>query len=188
MRKRYLVLVLGLILLVAVIGCGKKEQQGAPAEESTGETTTLKIYPLDSMAGIISQTGDQLVLEIDPQVSADGNGSLRIVAADPATVRLYEAGDLDVEDARLTYRAKLRTEDVTGKVYLEMWCHFPEDGEFFSRGQAAALSGSNDWVTVETPFFLKTGQNPDQIKLNLVFEGTGTVWIDDIRLIRGPLQ
>jgi len=187
MRQRYTVIILCLVLIIAAIGCGKKEQQ-AQQEQTTDQTATLKIYPMDSMAGIISQTDENLVLEIDPQISADGNGSLRIDAAGPATVHLYEAGDLDVEDARLIYRAKLRTENVTEKVYLELWCHFPEAGEFFSRGLAAALSGSNSWMTAETPFFLKAGQNPDQIKLNLVFEGTGTVWIDDVRLIRGPAQ
>ena len=187
MRKRYVLCILCLALLAAVAGCGQKEQQEQQAE-SPQETATLKIYPLDSMAGLISQTDDQLVLEIDPQISSDGNGSLRIDAAGPATVHLYEAGDLDVENARLIYRAKLRTENVDEKVYLEMWCHFPQAGDFFSRGLAAALSGSNSWVTVETPFFLKAGENPDQIKLNLVFEGAGTVWIDDIHLIRGPVQ
>jgi len=187
MRQRYNLFILCLVLLIAVAGCGNNGQQ-EPQETSTRETATLKIYPMDSMAGVISQTDDRVVLEIDPQISADGNGSLRIDASGPATVHLYEAGDLDVEDARLIYRAKLRTENVTGKVYLEMWCHFPEAGEFFSRGLAAALSGSNSWVTVETPFFLEAGQNPDQIKLNLVFEGTGTVWIDDVHLIRGLAQ
>jgi hypothetical protein len=176
-----------ILALLLMLGCSReKAEESVP--DTAQEPTTLKIYPMDSMAGIISQTDDLLVLEIDPGISSDGNGSLRIDAIGPATAHLYEVGDLNVEDARLIYRARLRTENVTEKVYLEMWCHFPEAGEFFSRGQASALSGSNSWVTVETPFFLKAGQNPDQIKLNLVFEGTGTVWIDDIQLIRGPLE
>jgi hypothetical protein len=44
------------------------------------------------------------------------------------------------------------------------------------------------WTTVETPFFLQKGQNLDNIKLNLVVNGKGTVWIVDIKLIKGPLQ
>jgi hypothetical protein len=190
MDKRCLLCLLCLVLPIAVAGCGQKKEQEPQQEPSSeaGAVTTLKIYPMDSMAGLITQADEKLALKIDPQISADGNGSLRIDAAAPATVRLYEAGDLDVENARLIYRAKLRTENVTDKVYLEMWCHFPSSGDFFSRGLAAALSGSNNWVTVETPFFLKAGENPDQITLNLIVEGTGTVWIDDIELIRGPLE
>jgi hypothetical protein len=40
----------------------------------------------------------------------------------------------------------------------------------------------------ETPFFLKKGENPDNVKLNLVINGKGTAWIDDIRVLKGPLQ
>ena len=28
--------------------------------------------------------------------------------------------------------------------------------------------------------------NPSDVKLNLVIEGKGTVWIDDVRLLAGP--
>jgi hypothetical protein len=72
-----------------------------------------------------------------------------------------------------------------------MWCHFPGQGEFFSRGPARALTGltgTTDWTLVETPFVLKQGQKPDNVRLNLVITGKGTVWIDDIRLLRGPLN
>jgi hypothetical protein len=60
-------------------------------------------------------------------------------------------------------------------------------GEFFSRGLHSPLSGSVDWTTQEIPFLLQPGQKPELIKLNLVVNGTGTVWIDDIHLLKGPL-
>jgi hypothetical protein len=44
------------------------------------------------------------------------------------------------------------------------------------------LSGTVDWTTQEIPFFLQQGQNPDTVKLNVVVEGEGTVWIDDVVL------
>jgi hypothetical protein len=100
---------------------------------------------------------------------------------------LYEVHNLAVEDARLIYQARVRTEGIVGQVYLEMWCHFPGKGEFFSRGLQNSLTGSNEWVTMETPFFLKKGEKPDSVKLNLVVNGKGTAWIDDIRLLKGPL-
>jgi hypothetical protein len=103
-------------------------------------------------------------------------------------VRLYETGDIDIENARLIYRAKLRTEGVEGQVYIEMWCHFPGKGEFFSRALQSPLSGSNEWTSQETPFYLKKGENPDNIKINVVVNGKGTVWIDDIHLVKAPLK
>jgi hypothetical protein len=88
----------------------------------------------------------------------------------------------------LIYQAKVRTENVVGKVYLELWCNFPGKGVFFSRGLHTPLTGTTNWTSEETPFLLKKGDNPDNIKLNLVIDGKGTAWIDDIRLIKVPLQ
>jgi hypothetical protein len=152
--------------------------------KSSNQVTELKRFPIDSMEGIITRSG----VQIDRDVSSDGNGSLRVRATGPTVIRLFEVGDLDVENARLIYRARLRTETVDGQVYLEMWCHFPGKGEFFSRGLQTPLTGTTDWTTEETPFFLKQGENPDNVKLNLVINGTGTAWVDDIRLLIGPLR
>ena len=134
---------------------------------------------MDSTEGIISLES----VQVDKVVSNDGNGSLRINANKSLVVQLIETGDLDVEDARLIYQAKIRTEEIEGQAYLEMWCHFPGKGEFFSRGLQSPLSGTQAWTTAETPFFLKQGENPDYVKLNLVIDGTGTAWIDDIHLL-----
>jgi len=148
------------------------------------EATEIKYYPIDSMEGIIARSETQ----IDSDITSDGNGSLRIVTSKPTTVRLYETGNIDIANARLIYRAKLRTEGIEGQVYIEMWCDFPGKGEFFSRALQSPLSGTNEWSSQETTFFLKKGENPDNVKLNLVINGEGTVWIDDIRLLKGPLE
>ncbi len=170
--KRFICCLICLVGLF-VFSCSKKPIQ----------VTELKHYPVDSLNGIISRSG----VEIDKEFTSDGNGSLRITTTGPVTVRLYETGDIDIENARLIYEAKLRTKGVEGQVYLEMWCHFAGKGEFFSRALQSPLSGDTEWTTLETPFFLKKGENPDNVKLNLVIDGKGTAWIDDIRLVKGPL-
>ena len=162
---------IGVILCVG--GCSQTSKQ----------ITEIQRFPIDNLQGIITRSD----VEIDKQISSDGNGSLRITATKPKVVRLFEAGDVDIEDARLIYQARVRTEKVEGQVYLEMWCHFAGKGEFFSRGLKTPLTGTNEWSTEETPFFLKKGENPDNVKLNLVINGKGTVWIDNIRLLKGPL-
>lgn len=173
--RRYLFPFAGCIVVIfALLACAKPSQQ--PVE--------IKHYPIDALDGIITQSG----VQIDTVISKDGQGSLKIGAAEPTVIRLFETGDIDIEDARLIYQAKVRTEGVQGQVFLEMWCHFPGKGEFFSRGLQNPVSGTTEWTSVETPFFLQKGENPDNVKLNLVINGTGTVWIDDIRLIKGPLQ
>jgi hypothetical protein len=148
------------------------------------EVTEIRRFALDNMEGLIAQSG----VTIDKQISSDGSGSLRIEAAKLVTIRLFETGDINIENARLIYQAKARTDNVQGRVYLEMWCCFPGKGEFFSKGLENPLTGTNDWAAIETPFFLKKGQNPDNVKLNLVIDGKGTVWIDNIKLLKGPLE
>jgi hypothetical protein len=69
-----------------------------------------------------------------------------------------------------------------------MWCRLPGRGEFFSKGLQQGVKGTTDWSSYETPFILKAGQRPDLIKLNLVGEGAGTVWIKEVELLRTPLK
>jgi hypothetical protein len=136
--------------------------------------------PISDLSGVLTRSG----VELDTQVTSDGNGSIKIVAGQPTTVRLFEVGDIEADDTRLVYRARLRTEGLEGRVYLEMWCRFPGSGEFFSRALESPISGSTEWVSQETPFFLKENQKPDLVKLNLVIDGTGTVWVDEVKLAR----
>lgn len=173
MNIRYSVLFMWGAMALFLVSCAQPSK----------EVTELRHFPIYSMQGIITQSG----VQIDKQNSSDGNGSLRITVTKPTVVRLFETGDIDIENARLIYQAKVRTEGVEGQVYLEMWCHFPDKGEFFSRGLQTPLTGTTDWTTEETPFFLRKGENPDNVKLNLVINGKGTAWIDNVHLLKGPL-
>lgn len=152
---------------------------GCAKEPASNE---LQSFPIDSMDGLLTSTG----VVFDPEITADQNGSLRIETPQRITVALYETGDLDVEDALLVYRGKLRSRNLEGKAYLEMVCHFAGKGDFFSRALDRAMSGDTGWTAQETPFSLKPGENPDNIKLNVVIDGSGVVWIDDLHLFKEP--
>lgn len=167
---RNLTLVISTTVLLLVGGCS---DQTGPMQ-----LTELKKFSLDNLDGIITKSG----VAMDKAISSDGNGALRLSATEPTVFRLLETGDIDVENATLIYQAKVRVENAKGPVYLEMWCHFPGKGDFFSRGLVNPLVGTTNWTTLETPFFLKKAENPDNVKLNLVLQGQGTAWIDDIRL------
>jgi hypothetical protein len=70
-----------------------------------------------------------------------------------------------------------------------MWVRVKENGadkgEFFSRALQSQLSGTSDWSTHEAPFFLQPNQQATRVKLNVVIEGTGSVWVDGITLRAG---
>lgn len=137
---------------------------------------------LDSERSVAPQPG----LAFDPDVSVDGRGSFRITASGERTV--IHLADVPIEAPKLprvSYRAKLRGENVAGRAYLEMWVTVKNRGEFFSRALHSQISGTSDWSTHEAPFFLEADQEPTRAKLNVVIEGAGTVWVDGIRLSAG---
>ena len=163
------------------------ESRAAPME-----AVELKSFPLDNTDGLIalseSVVDAGVGISIDKQISSDGNGSLRIEATDITVIRMFETGNIDVENARLICRARLRTENVQGRVYISMRCYFPRGESYSTRALANPLSGTTDWTTQETSFLLKKGEKPDNIRLELIINGKGTVWVDDIRLLKGPLK
>ena len=173
MKKRSLALVVSL----AMSACTSSRQAPASPVE-------LKHFSLDRLEGVRATTG----VSFDPQISTDGKGSLRIDTSQPLTLPLFEVNDLSIENAALIYQARLQSQNLDGKAYLEMWLRFPGKGEFFSRGLDRPITGTMSWMTSTIPFFLQAGQKPDLIRLNLVVAGKGRVWIDDVRLLRQPLS
>ena len=172
MMKKTIVIILTAII-IAISSCSKQNEE-----------TVIRSYPVSDLEGIVDTQG----IVLDKEITSDGNGSFRITVNEPATINIYETGDIDIENAILIYRAAVRTENVDGSVYLEMWCNFESKGQYFSRGLQTALTGTTDWIKLETPFIVKQGQNPDNVKLNLVINGKGSAWIDDIQLLKMPLE
>jgi hypothetical protein len=107
--------------------------------------------------------------------------------AEEQTIRLFEVKNPAVEQCLLTYRAELKAEGLQGRAFLEMWCRLPGRGEFFSKGHQQAVSGTVNWARYEIPFYLRRGQKPELIKLNVVVEGQGTVWLRDVELLKTAL-
>ena len=104
------------------------------------------------------------------------------------TIRLFEVQEPQAEQCLITYRARMKTDGLAGRAFLEMWCRLPGRGEFFSKGLNQTAKGTTDWASYEIPFYLKKGQRPDLIKLNLVVEGTGKVWLRDVQLLKTALD
>jgi hypothetical protein len=114
----------------------------------------------------------------------------RIDAKGDRTVILYEIKDPGQEECLLTCRAQMKSSDLQGRAYLAMWRPLPGDpvdGEGFSKAIQMPLSGTAEWASYETSFRLEKGQRPDRIKLGVVIEGKGAIWIRDVELLQAPL-
>ena len=151
------------------------------AEFGDGFAIELKRDALEDAAALGT------VIATDQRDRVEGSASIRVSTDWPTVINIAEIDDIDIEAARLVYQAQLKSKDLDGSAYLEMWCHFPGGQRFFSRGLNSTVSGTAGWQTRRTVFILKAGQKPTKVTLNLVINGKGTVWIDDMRLLRQRL-
>ena len=127
-----------------------------------------------------------LTIESDPRVKVEGRSSIRITTLYPTTVCLGEVNGLDLENSTLNYSARVKSQ-LDGTALLEMWVEVG-GGRYFSRGLNSTVKGNTDWKTIQTPFIFQKGQRPEKITLNLIINGHGTVWIDNVVLSKAPLN
>jgi hypothetical protein len=131
-------------------------------------------------------TGLGMTIQSDPGVKTEGKGSIKITTLWPTVVCLGEVSAIDIENAKLVYSAKVKS-DLDGAAFLEMWVNVA-GGQYFSKGMNDMVSQKTDWKTIQTPFIFEKGQKPEKVTLNLVINGKGTVWVDDIVLSKEPLK
>lgn len=139
------------------------------------QTTVVDKLGMDEL-GLISPR-----IQIDSNIKTEGIGSVKIATRWPATIFLGEVTGRDLENTKVIYRAKVKGEGLDGIVQLEMWCHFG-DQQYFSRGIGITVSEAENWKEIQTEFLLLKGQKPDKITLNVIVNGKGTLWIDEIVL------
>ena len=163
---------------VAFNACSKKGE----TSKTTTKEETVAVYPIEIRPGAL--TGAEVTA--DSATTSDGDGSIRVTATSPISAKVYETRNIDVEKAKLTYRARLRTEDVKGRVYIELQCSVPGKADTYARSLQTPVTGTTEWTSQETTLSLGPGENPENIQLNVVIEGTGTVWVDEVQLTSGP--
>lgn len=148
---------------------------------ATGNCEELIRLPLDNASSLGT------TISTDATIKQEGDGSIRITTLWPTTICLAEVPALNVENASLVYRARVKSEKLAGRAFLEMWCEV-EGSHYFSRGMDSTVTGSVNWKTLQTPFLLQAGQKARAVTLNIVINGKGTVWVDDVTLFRESLQ
>ena len=144
--------------------------------------------PVGPPAPLRSFTGAEKTISRSDITAEAGSGGWRFSPKSAQTFRLFEVPAPGLEQCMITYRAEMKSEDLEGRGYLELWCRIPGRGEFFSKGLARPVRGSTGWASYEVPFYLKTGQRADMLKLNLTVEGAGIIWMKNIELLRTSLR
>ncbi len=121
------------------------------------------------------------LVTVDPTVTVDGNGSLKVHAIHNAQTTIADQKDLRVEHGETLWCIlKVKCEAVAQRAYLEMWCEIGEGKRAFSKGPDQTLQGDSDWKEIRLPMMV-TGDFPvNRALVNIVIEGPGTVWVDQI--------
>jgi hypothetical protein len=57
-----------------------------------------------------------------------------------------------------------------------------------AEAEADLWEGDLEKKVIQTPFLFQKGQRPDKVTFNLVINGRGAVWIDDIMLSKESLK
>jgi len=143
--------------------------------QSSGSPETIRLFRITDRTlsqGVVAVAQDGWVVD----------------SKEEQTIRLFEVQEPQAEQCLISYRAKMKTDGLAGRAFLEMWCRLPGLGEFFSKGLNQAVRGTTDWASYEIPFYLKKGQKPDLIKLNLIVEGRGKIWLKDVQLFKTPMN
>lgn len=98
--------------------------------------------------------------------------------------------DNHFDQTTINFSAEMKTSDLTGAAFLEMWLHVPglAKGYLISRGYERPLQRTSPlaWSKFETSFTMAKNQVPDRAILNLVINGKGTVWLRNVRLTHQP--
>lgn len=188
MRRPFHALVIATVIVgTACAESPEPDRAGdAPVGGGSAGATPIEIahFPLND-AGVPS--GADAVF--DPAVSQDGGGSLRVDSVRGGRLRLYELQEMGEIQGFIVYTGFLRSRALDGQAMLEMWCRPAEGEAAFVRGAATAVAGDSDWTPQEIRFSRsELCRAPVSVELNVLIQGEGTVWIDDLRLWSVPLD
>jgi len=162
-----------------VAACGRESPDRPAAAVPRRSPVQIAHYPLSADA--VPGAADAV---FDRAVSQDGGGSLRVVTGEQGgRLRLFRLENLPPIEGALLYTGFLKSQDLRGAAYFELWCHPAEGNPAFVRGVPTRVAGTSDWKPQEVSFHRpETCSDPALVELNVVIHGAGTVWIDNIRL------
>src|SRR5437899_10555740 len=127
------------------------------APEPAGPPQTIKLFRIS----------DPIITQGPISVEQDG---WFIDSREQQTIRLFEVQNAGVQQCLLTYRARMKTDGLQGRAFLEMWCGVSGRGEFFSKGLNQPAKGTSDWAGYDVQFGLLSGDTDDGRRLNRVVE------------------
>ncbi len=158
------------LLLGVCAGCGGKGPQ------------TLATHAFDDGTGLLDLGFDAAL-----ETGSDG-GVLRIEAAqDRVLVNICELAGPKGDVEAIAVGCRIRSELLSHHVFLDLWI-FPRDGEpRLTRTALQNIRRTVPWTDIAVRVPLKTGEQPEKLRVAIYADGSGRIWLDDL-VVRAGLS
>ena len=112
---------------------------------------------------------------------------LRVERGAEPTVTVLTIDRPKIASPRYALTGQIRYEGVDAAGYLELWNHFPDGSQYFTRtlgdaGPMMKLEGTSGWRAFALPFDSTGAPPPTRLVLNVVLPGRGVVYLGPVRL------
>jgi hypothetical protein len=119
--------------------------------------------------------------------SSDRRLEIKSASSSPSSTTVLTVDRPQIKGPRYRLSGRLRYEGVEGVSYLEMWNHFPDGGQYFSRtlaeqGPMMKIQGTSGWRSFVLPFDATGAPPPTRLVVNVVLQGRGTVYLGPVEL------
>jgi len=121
------------------------------------------------------------------RVTIDGSIALKMenVSNTPRLTPILKLDWPDISATKYTITGEVKYENVQGTGYLELWSHFAQAGQYFTRtldvpgsGPMAVISGSSGWRPFSLPFDRSGTTNAiSKLEVNLYLPAKGVVYL-----------
>lgn len=110
--------------------------------------------------------------------------ALQIESRWPTAITLARVNvkEKPLDQSYITYSADMSAVNFTGKAYLEMWVQFGKQGFLVSRNVETPLDKDSAWKGFATSIALPKDKQPDELVLNIRFEGIGTLRVKNVKV------
>ena len=96
------------------------------------------------------------------------------------TIRLFEVDDPGMADPPFS-SCEAADRNLHGRAYLQCRCRVPGSGSYVIFEQAS--TGTTDWTPREIQSVGMEGGKPDRVRIEVVVEGPGKIWVKDVELL-----
>lgn len=97
-------------------------------------------------------------------------------------LKKVDLGGQSYSGKTLNYSLRTKTMNFEGQAFLELAIRFKGTTTLYRRGFNSKVVNNSDWQTLRVAYPIRPSEKPEIAYLNVIVEGRGTIWFDDIKM------